>query len=466
MARRAGEPRVPSMRRAPQGGSLDFPSWLEGQAARHRSSSEAGRLAGSLEGAVPRSRTPNPWGPRLPGWNPAPEVRMPAPVPEHLRKAIPLLRRLHPALSAAELMLMLRDLLEAERREGSAVAPPIRSLGSYTLTRDCGPRAEEWWNPSFTSCSDFRTWSTASWKADPAEWGYSPTSWHSAQRVAGPEPSMRSSKTYTRTGVPPYINPSMKPVNVPAFRALRRPLVNTGPLNRATRVNNRLMLPGHDAATVPLRGREGQTIREIREEMGLREELKAVPRPPPPPYPPPPPSDFGSTVQVPGGGIIHDRRLWRRGPPHRWERDPRRNIRTKKIKVSGPIWKAFSFVMNILTETADFIESIWKSLPQSARHAGLTSTGNRRVDSMLSDIFASWDKVNWDIAIYNMIENQVEDFAIGTIQRVLNDASLASGPGFGTTMNKMAEHGGVNPYSWLSDGLGQIRQYMGVRDPG
>lgn len=222
-----------------------------------------------------------------------------------------------------------------------------------------------------------------------------------------------------------------------------------------------LGVPGAPLPVTQPTARDVEISNMVKMLMGVRESEEPA-RPPkvrPPPLPPPwARPEYGQAFEPVSG--VYDGGQWRKAPPHVYRRYPGR---MKKLKVSGVAWRAFSMIMGAFTETNDFVNAIWKSMPRSQRHAGLTSTGNRRTDSMLKDIVNGWDTIDWDQAIANVVANEVEDAIIGRTARTLNAASVSSGPGFGTMTHDAwgtpLSEGVVKPITgWIeSRGPGIIR---------
>lgn len=130
------------------------------------------------------------------------------------------------------------------------------------------------------------------------------------------------------------------------------------------------------------------------------------------------------------------------GPPHINAPAPR-GVKERKLKS-----KSARFLNRIkfsaLTEIADFVESLHDALPSNLRRSRAYRDAegkwhNRRLDSMLRDLYAAWDQVDLGIAFNNLVANEIEDYTIGAVQRFANNASLSSGEGFGTFLSKYNE---------------------------
>lgn len=218
-----------------------------------------------------------------------------------------------------------------------------------------------------------------------------------------------------------------------------------------------LMLPNMPLPSVQPSAKTAEAVQAVREGLGLREAVEPVTPYLPQPKPVDKTDGWAQVLPDVRAETQTAGRTWRLGPRHHYAREA--FGRTKKLKVSGVAWRVFSQVMNVFTETGDFVESIWKSLPRADRRAGLTRTGNRRVDSMLNDLYRAWPRVDWDQAIANILANQVEDALIGRQMQMMNRLSMASGQGLGTTYSKLLDGA---PTSWVSSITGEIES----RGPG
>lgn len=166
----------------------------------------------------------------------------------------------------------------------------------------------------------------------------------------------------------------------------------------------------------------------VREALGLREEV--VPQLQPVRLPQRDVITAGWRYDLPEVSVQTDGKRWIPAEPHTNTPDSTRAQRTAKLKAKTPY--ALRFLLNAFTETNDFLEGIWKTLPKKDRRAGMTKTGNRRTDSMLRDLYNGFDNIDWDEAIGNVIGNEVEDFLIGSEARLWNKGSMSSGQGLGT----------------------------------
>jgi len=145
------------------------------------------------------------------------------------------------------------------------------------------------------------------------------------------------------------------------------------------------------------------------------------------------------------------------GPPH-LNAAPPPGVKERKLKSKSALF--FRKVgVAALTEIADFIEALHDALPDTARRSrGWRDKAgkwhNRRLDSMVRDLYAHWDQVDLGIAFNNLVANELEDAAIGITQRYANKASVSSGEGFGTFLSKYNEQlGQISPAQMSAKGI-------------
>lgn len=140
------------------------------------------------------------------------------------------------------------------------------------------------------------------------------------------------------------------------------------------------------------------------------EQTQTGPRPQPSPEPNPVPGG----VQTPPSG---------RGPmrkttsPHR-QKPPKKNEKQRKFKL-GLGGTAIGFLLNLATESADFIESFYWAIDKDARakwwHENAAGKRKLSPQQMLAAIFANLDHMDWGKALQNLAENQLEDAIIGAV---------------------------------------------------
>jgi len=130
----------------------------------------------------------------------------------------------------------------------------------------------------------------------------------------------------------------------------------------------------------------------------------------------------------------------------------------KERKLRMPKQAVAYVILNALTETGDFIESLHDALPPGCRRSRTwkDKQGNyhrRRIDSMLRDLFFCWPQLDARRALANVVANELEDQVIGRANRRANTQrgtqQLSSGPGAGTTISKAADAAGESTFGGL-----------------
>lgn len=223
-------------------------------------------------------------------------------------------------------------------------------------------------------------------------------------------------------------------------------------IRRQVEAAHALMLPNMALPSIEVPKAMQQAINQVREDLGYREEVQ----PSTPVLPAPKPVTQWHPQVVPGIRAETSGSRWVLSSPHRYAREA--FGKTKKLKISGVAYRVFAKVMSAFTETNDWLEAIHKTLPRGERRAGTTSTGNKRTDSMIKDLYRAWDKIDWDQAIANLIANEVEDALIGQQQKYTNRLSRASGQGLGTTYGKLLDGA---PTSWVEN----VTSFIETRAP-
>jgi hypothetical protein len=94
--------------------------------------------------------------------------------------------------------------------------------------------------------------------------------------------------------------------------------------------------------------------------------------------------------------------------PRRGLAPPRYNEKEKKFVVALP--KALGGFVNIFTEFDDFMDALYGALPGSLQTA--TNAFER-----WAIVWEHFLQINWELALYNLVGNQWEDLAIGSVGR-------------------------------------------------
>lgn len=69
--------------------------------------------------------------------------------------------------------------------------------------------------------------------------------------------------------------------------------------------------------------------------------------------------------------------------------------------------------LNAATEGADLVEAIWEAIPYKDRMRYHEGKKHPTPQAMASAIYDMWDKVDWNEALWNVIENEAEDRLFG-----------------------------------------------------
>lgn len=281
----------------------------------------------------------------------------------------------------------------------------------------------------------------------------------------GPVPGVPGWNEYAQGQKWNYVGPTMGPgpgadaelpEYVPAQPGVPLPGVSlTGlpdwtPLARAAQQAGSLMLPNLALPNASLSGAQIEAAHAVREALGLREEFLGIPLPVVKPAPSPA-LVGGWTFDLPAISVETDGKRWIQHEAHVFTRPA--GGRQKKLRVMPGV-AAYKVLAGAFTETNDFIEAIWSTLPRSRRRAGLTKTGNRRTDSMLRDIYRGWEHIDWSRALGNVLSNELEDRMIGRQQRVMNALTQTSGQGQGTHWQRAHEGVDTNWTDGITSALG------------
>lgn len=113
-------------------------------------------------------------------------------------------------------------------------------------------------------------------------------------------------------------------------------------------------------------------------------------------------------------------------PPY-YPAPPTFNERERKYKFKPKLYGAYQLAREALaatTEAKDAVEAIWDALPGSVKAEGNEAKG---LPEKFMDIYNNLDKVDWNEAIQNLIENHFEDAAIGRGLGALDRAAKRMG---------------------------------------
>lgn len=114
-------------------------------------------------------------------------------------------------------------------------------------------------------------------------------------------------------------------------------------------------------------------------------------------------------------------------PPPYYPAPPTHGERERKYKFKRGLYTAYQLSREALaatTEAKDAVEAIWDALPGSVKSEGNEAKG---LPEKFMDIYNNLDKVDWNEAIQNLIENHFEDEAIGRGLGALDRAARRMG---------------------------------------
>lgn len=382
--------------------------------------------------------------------------RMRAPLHSAAIEAMPLLRRMYPALGAVELLLLAREL--SEWMQGGTGTARRFQPALFVPSEDGQIVVPEFWVPGGSPCVG--EWPGVYAGGAPISGAYCegfeyPSlgyvnvplgDYLSSNALEGGIPAVSQLQQGT---APPgyvrwvqgsswsYVGPRVDPPVPVEFyphweeadgQAVVASAVGLGAPNALSVARDQLgaiQVPGAPLPSGSVSDAVQDAIDEWREDQGWREvEVPVIPRPLPP-LPDPPPVDWvGAVVMDPVTVVItQEGARLERGPPHVYAPPSPREPETK-IKTTTA-YMAASVAISAVTETGDFMEQLWKAMPKEYRTARRTKTGNLRFDRMAADLRRGWRHIDWDEAAINLQMNSLEDQIYGTLGRLAGVAGTA-----------------------------------------
>lgn len=124
------------------------------------------------------------------------------------------------------------------------------------------------------------------------------------------------------------------------------------------------------------------------------------------PMAPPVAGEPGPTIVV-GPGTVTEGNPAPGARPH----PPRRGEKEKKVRSGLPF--LIRHPVNAATEAKDFIDAVWEAIPWKDRIAYHEGKKVPRADQKARALYDLFDKIDWEEAIENIVENQIEDFVFG-----------------------------------------------------
>lgn len=156
-----------------------------------------------------------------------------------------------------------------------------------------------------------------------------------------------------------------------------------------------------------------------------------------PPTPALPPPVQVIVVPAPGGTGTPTGPVTIHTKPFGGNKPPKRKTKEKKLSVRSKANKAW-IVLNLATEVFDFIDALFKGLPEHIRKQieatidyGKEGGGKADPYAKLKAIWDNWEHMDWDAAMTAFINNQIEDMVVGGIGAAATHANKASGAATG-----------------------------------
>jgi len=122
---------------------------------------------------------------------------------------------------------------------------------------------------------------------------------------------------------------------------------------------------------------------------------------------------------------------------------PRGRVKERKVTAKTSLAAQFLALarraLHQLTELDDFVDALWKALPRDVKWTPGVKKG---LKEKMADIYNHFDRLDISKALYNIVENQIEDAVIGRGFRQLQEAAKKLGiPDSGFRLeNAMGSH--------------------------
>lgn len=166
-----------------------------------------------------------------------------------------------------------------------------------------------------------------------------------------------------------------------------------------------------------------------------------IPQRPPRPFVPPRGQD-DDVVFVPVEGSPETQVGYQRNS-HTYQPAP---VRTREVKLRANTRTLAYRILNVMTETHDFISAVHKALPKRCRRSRSWKDKDGKwrralASSMMRDIYNCAGDLNIQKAIIYVVANGLQDLAVGRLNRALNERSGLLGgttgiQGYGTRVGK------------------------------
>ena len=197
-----------------------------------------------------------------------------------------------------------------------------------------------------------------------------------------------------------------------------------------------------------------------------------VPRDPdlPAPAPGPAPSPGPGAAPAPGRPLPPDlppsddgparpryrRKEWQKGKrlprvalKHGY-RVPPKGVKERKLR-SPMYYHAIMRVIDTITETNDVVQAVWNALPKKRR----MSLGFRNPTEKAWDIYRFFHEIDLEVAIKELVANQIEDMAYGLFGKTMGKAARARGDSIEAVdkVQRALRNAGLDPVGELLDAL-------------
>lgn len=193
----------------------------------------------------------------------------------------------------------------------------------------------------------------------------------------------------------------------------------------------------------------------------------------PRPWKPPVWNPWHQTVQMRGSSGPVELVFEESGPPftrrgtHVYEPTPRKGPE-KKLKATPAA--AIRMLVNATSEFSDAVRAIHDALPAKYRESRAWYKDGklmkRHTSTMLQDLKNNWEHINWEDAVWNLLQNEVEDQAIGRISKqgdkltgtIFTKRGVTQG--VTTRLDKAAKESGHSPYDAVNESVDQAFKWL------
>ena len=107
--------------------------------------------------------------------------------------------------------------------------------------------------------------------------------------------------------------------------------------------------------------------------------------------------------------------------------EPPKRGKEKKLNIRSGFAGVVFLAVNWATEFHDAIEAFWKTLPRHLRSKPRKKGAKVSHVQMLQDLYDHFGRVKWDKGVENFVNNQIEDYAYGSLGRAASYSSRRVG---------------------------------------